>query len=243
MKISVIIPMYNARKTIRMTLEGLKQQTLKDFEIVVVDDGSTDGSAQVIQDFATQNSLSVKVVQQVNSGAGKARNAGVQNSSGDIVVFVDSDCIPPSNWLEAMTRPIKDDMAGCTCGYKVKNRESITARYVDYEIARRHRKLVGKTTNAVGSYSLSLLKEAFRKVGGFDTSYTSADAEDFDLAFRLNRAGYNIFFTGDTFVYHFHPAYLKKYFVVGRHGNDDSCPVKLIHTIHFIYFLDLFQIV
>jgi glycosyltransferase involved in cell wall biosynthesis len=203
--------MYNAENTIIQTLTGLEDQTRKDFEVIVVDDGSADNSSKLVAEFASPSNLSIKLVHQENAGPAKARNHGVEHSSGDVIIFLDSDCIPPENWLEEMVKPLKGRVVGCNCGYKVKNNESLVARYVDYEIAKRHEKLIGKTTDTMGSYSASYVKDIFIKANGFSTEYPIASGEDFDLAFNIRKMGYDLVFTGKTFVYHYHPDSLKKY--------------------------------
>jgi glycosyltransferase involved in cell wall biosynthesis len=209
--ISVIIPMYNAGDTIIQTLKGLEDQTRRDFEVIVVDDGSADNSSKLVAEFESQSNFSIKLVHQENAGPAKARNLGVEHSSGEVIIFLDSDCIPPGNWLEEMVKPLKGRVVGCNCGYKVKNKESLVARYIDYEIAKRHENLIGKTIDTMGSYSASYVKDIFIKANGFSTEYPIASGEDFDLAFNIRKMGYDLVFTGETFVYHYHPDSLKKY--------------------------------
>ncbi|MBL7124586.1 MAG: glycosyltransferase family 2 protein [Dehalococcoidales bacterium] len=211
MEVSIIIPMYNAGKTIIQTLRALKNQTRKDFEVIVVDDGSTDTSARLVAEFSKQSNLTIRLVHQENSGPAKARNLGVKHSKGDIIIFLDSDCIPPPNWVQEMVSPLNKSVVGCNCGYKVKNRDSLIARYVDYEIAKRHEKMIGRNIDTIGTYSASFVKAAFVEAGAFNTEYTAANAEDFDLAFSITRMGYNLRFIGEVFVWHFHPDSLGKY--------------------------------
>lgn len=209
--ISIIIPMFNAEKTIIQTLRGIENQTINDFEVIVVDDGSADNSSKLVTEFKNESELSVKRIHQENSGPAKARNLGVEHSEGDITIFLDSDCIPPKNWIEEMIKPLNGKIVGCNCGYKVKNKESLIARYVDYEIAKRHEKLIGKTVDTIGTYSASFIKSVFNEAGAFDTEYRTASGEDFDLAFNVRKMGYDLVFTGKTFVYHYHPDSVKKY--------------------------------
>lgn len=211
METSIIIPMYNAGNTILETLKGLEFQTKRDFEVIVVDDGSTDASPELVTQFGNQSELLIKLIHQENSGPATARNLGVEHSNGRIIIFLDSDCIPPPNWIEAMTRPLSEAVVGCNCGYEVRNKDNFIARYIDCEIAKRHEKLIGKNIDTIGSYSASFFKPAFVEAGGFNTEYTAANAEDFDLAFNIKRMGYNLLFTGETFVYHYHADSLRKY--------------------------------
>ncbi|MEK7526467.1 MAG: glycosyltransferase family 2 protein [Patescibacteria group bacterium] len=102
MKVSVIIPTYNEEESILDCLESLGKQSLADFEIIVVDDGSTDSTLSALQGLT----LKVRVLKQEHKGAGAARNLGVKHAKGEILVFVDSDMIFDGNFLEELINPI-----------------------------------------------------------------------------------------------------------------------------------------
>lgn len=210
-KISVIIPVYNAEKTILYTLTALEGQSRNDFEVIIVDDGSTDMSAKLVAQFREQNNLPIKLIHQENSGPARARNVGVEQAEGEMLIFLDADCIPLENWVKEMTSLLGKDVAGCYCGNTVRNTESIVARYVDYEMTKRHKGMIGKDIDAISTYSASFLKRIFTECSGFDTHYREASGEDFDLAFNIARAGYKLRFINTTFVYQYHPDSWRKY--------------------------------
>lgn len=89
-KISVIIPVYNAEKTIRRCLESIMSSEYEEYEVVVVDDGSTDNSASILFEYANRDRR-VKIINQPNSGPSIARNKGLELAEGEIIAFVDSD--------------------------------------------------------------------------------------------------------------------------------------------------------
>jgi glycosyltransferase involved in cell wall biosynthesis len=209
--ISVIIPMFNAEKNILPLLESLDRQIRQDFEVIVVDDGSTDKSRDLVDTCLTRFRYPLTLISQPNAGPAKARNIGVENTKGDLIIFLDSDCITPSDWISEMVLPLTGDIAGCNCGYKTKNDESLVARYIGYEIARRHERLDKNNIDTVGSYSASFIKDIFLKAGGFNTEYRTASGEDFDLSFNIHKLGYRLVFTDKTFVFHFHPDTLRKF--------------------------------
>ncbi len=99
-KISVVIPAFNSAKTLGVTLNGLQAQTLKPAEIVVVDDGSTDRTADVAKRFPVQ------LIRQENKGAPAARNAGFANTTGDFVLYCDADVMLQPTMLESMARAL-----------------------------------------------------------------------------------------------------------------------------------------
>lgn len=88
--ISIVIPLYNKEKSIKTTIESALNQTYKNIEVVVVDDGSTDNSSAIAQELAAQDNR-IHFVHQDNSGASAARNRGVRESNGDWIIFFDAD--------------------------------------------------------------------------------------------------------------------------------------------------------
>ena len=95
MKISVIIPVYNVEKYLQKCLDSIVNQSLKDFEIVCINDGSTDSSLEILKDFASRDSRFV-IIDKKNEGQGVARNLGINLAKGEYILFVD-----PDDWIEA----------------------------------------------------------------------------------------------------------------------------------------------
>lgn len=90
--ISVVIPLYNKRDSIARTIESVLKQTFTDFEIIVVDDGSKDGSSEIVRSFEDER---IKIIQQENAGVAAARNRGIKASNGEFVALLDGD----DEWL------------------------------------------------------------------------------------------------------------------------------------------------
>jgi glycosyltransferase involved in cell wall biosynthesis len=88
--ISIIIPVYNAEKYLNKCLESVINQTLKDIEIICINDGSTDNSLDILQKYAKQDNRFI-IINQDSSGAGVARNAGLDKAQGEYLAFLDSD--------------------------------------------------------------------------------------------------------------------------------------------------------
>lgn len=98
-KVSVIIPVYNTEKYLRECLDSVVNQTLKDIEIICVDDGSTDGSVVILEEYRTKDSR-ITVISQANGGLSSARNSGMNRAHGEYIAFVDSDDYLELNALE-----------------------------------------------------------------------------------------------------------------------------------------------
>lgn len=135
-RVSVIVPVRDRRELLRKLLDGLKRQTFDDFELIVVDDGSSDGSAELVEQqqhdrWASKDAPSavlsddlfvriggrVRLIRQEPAGAVAAREAGLAAAVGDVLAFTDSDCVPDPQWLAAGVAAIDagaDVVTGCT---------------------------------------------------------------------------------------------------------------------------------
>lgn len=114
-KVSVIIPVYNVEKYLTRCLQSVCGQTMKDIEIICVNDGSTDRSLQILQEYAQQDGR-IKVINQENQGLSVARNVGIDNSVAEYISFIDSDDFIHHNFLEVLYNAIKktnSDISGC----------------------------------------------------------------------------------------------------------------------------------
>lgn len=100
-KVSVIIPVYNVEKYLHECLDSVINQTLKDIEIIAIDDGSTDSSLKILKDYAKKDKR-LKVLTQENKGAGTARNLGIKTSKGEFIAFMDGDDYYPESDILAM---------------------------------------------------------------------------------------------------------------------------------------------
>lgn len=124
MKISVIIPVYNAQKYIKECLESVLNQTYSDLEIIIIDDGSTDNSYVICKEFEKKDSR-IKVLQQVNQGAAAARNLGLKHVTGQYVGFVDSDDVLSVH----MYRTLLTGMQQCKADIGVCNIQVFTGQF------------------------------------------------------------------------------------------------------------------
>lgn len=111
--VSVIIPVYNVKEFIRPCLDGVLAQTMKDIEIICVDDGSTDGSGEILKEYERRDSR-IKVLSQENGGAGKARNTGLKEAAGETLSFLDADDLFEPDMLETAWKRLKETKAQFT---------------------------------------------------------------------------------------------------------------------------------
>ena len=117
-KVTVIIPVYNAEKYLRKCLDSVVNQSLREIEIICVDDGSTDSSPEILAEYAEYDER-ILIITQENSGAGNARNVGLEAASGEYLLFLDSDDWFERDYFDSAVDKIEADYADiCICGYE-----------------------------------------------------------------------------------------------------------------------------
>lgn len=184
MRFSVIIPLYNKELYVRKTLESVISQTFRDYEIIVIDDGSTDNSLAVAK-RVLEGIDNCKVLTQMNAGVSIARNNGIAASSGEYICLLDADDWWEPTFLEEMDKLIKDyPNAGlyCTNYYYVHNGKSkikldIPTGYFNYC------KEYARTLCMTATSSSSSSRKIYDEMGGFNPNLKLG--EDFDLWVRI----------------------------------------------------------
>jgi len=135
-RVSVVMPVFNGSKFIEKSLRSVLEQDFSDFEIIVVDDGSTDESSSIVRDFFGENRLpnvSTKLLSQENQGVSAARNRGLSNAEGSYAVFLDADDIMNPGFLKKLYRKARETDADITmCGFNMVDENGNTIRsYMD----------------------------------------------------------------------------------------------------------------
>ncbi len=213
--LTVVIPTFNRRDVLAATLDRLaEQKTAFGFETVVVDDGSTDGSAGVARSFAERTPLAVTVLGQPNSGPAAARNRGLAAARGRVCLFLGDDTWPRPDLVDrhcAFHRQ-RPEPEAALLGLVVWAAECAPSPFMEwlgsegiqfgFGQIRDHERLPGSffyTSN------VSVKTEFVRTHGGFDEAFRAAAFEDIDLGLRLERAGMRLAYEPEAIVEHFHP--------------------------------------
>jgi cellulose synthase/poly-beta-1,6-N-acetylglucosamine synthase-like glycosyltransferase len=215
-RISVIVPARNAADTIASCLESLLAQTVPrdDYEVIVVDDGSTDETRRVVEQF------DVILVVQSHKGPAAARNRGVNASRGEALLFTDADCEPAPTWIAEMVEPFETrEIVGVKGVYATRQR-GVVPRFVQCEYEERYQLMARREyIDFIDTYSAGYRRATFLWEKGFDTRYPTASVEDQELSFRLAKEGYKMVFNPEAVVYHQHPetsgAYFRRKFNIG----------------------------
>ncbi len=167
--VSIVIPSFNEEKNITECLKTLLDQTYPDIEIIVVDDGSTDRTKQIVSSFP------VKLIEQSHQGPAKARNLGVKKSTGEIIVFMDSDMSFSREFIDELTRPIRVGVHKGTFSKEeyISNWENTWARCWNINQNWPKQKMIPDDYPDEGIDFRAILKSEFERVEGFnDTGYT-----------------------------------------------------------------------
>jgi glycosyltransferase involved in cell wall biosynthesis len=199
--VSIIIPTYNRKDLLKEAIESLFDQTyLKDkYEVIVVDDGSTDGTEEMVRELAEKTPCNIRYFKQKNKGPAAARNIGIKNAVGEIIGFTDDDCVASDTWIANAVQCFKDKIIvgvqGSTLPQKdFKRPFTFTGSFFTIEV-----------TEESWNYptcNMFYRRDALTKVGGFNEDYTLPGPEDTDLAWRVKKQGGKIVFCEDAVVYH-----------------------------------------
>jgi len=210
--VSVVIPTYNRAEFITRSVKSALKQTIKNIEVIVVDDGSTDNTNQVISNINDERLRFIKLFE--NKGAPAARNIGLKNSKGQYICFLDSDDeILPSKLekqLEVFNN-LKEKKSIVYCGFYYiysKTNEAVK-EFIPKEKGDIYNKII--ENNCVGSPTPLIHRECFEKSGLFDESLESC--QDWDMWIRLSK----------HFKFEFIPDCLAKVYI---HGNQISTNLK-----------------
>lgn len=129
--VAVIIPCYNCRRYIHQTLVSLEEQTCKDFSVICVNDGSTDDTPQLLEQWKEKGSLALEIIHQENRGVSAARNAGIEAAKSEFILFLDSDDLYHPRYIEAMLTAARDSGADTVYAPLVRELETLKDRQVE----------------------------------------------------------------------------------------------------------------
>lgn len=230
-EISVIIPAYNEERYIEKALDSLKKQSYKNFEIIVVDDGSTDRTREIVKKFKQ-----VILINGKHAGPGASRNLGAENAKGEFLVFVDADMTFDKNYLKNLISPMKKSAQtiGTTHDYEIATNISNPWSDLWGEIR------VSKESAKEVKIFRAIRKKNFLEMKGFDPRYGYADDQTFWFKHNIGPV-----VAADTTCYHRNPETLKETYKqarwIGRSWKNrfrflSFEPIALICLTLFLFF-------
>ena len=207
-RVSVVVCAYDAADTIEDCLVSLARLDYPDYEIVLVNDGSRDGTSEIARRHA-----GVRVIDTPNQGLGAARNVGLGVATGDVIAYTDADARVDPEWLTYLVQPLLGDAN--TVGTGGPNEVPQDDPWMAQCIARApggptHVLLDDQTAEHVPGCNMAFRKHALLTVGGFDPIYLRA-GDDVDICWRLQARGWRIGFAPAALVWHHHRTSVRAY--------------------------------
>jgi glycosyltransferase involved in cell wall biosynthesis len=244
-KFSVVVPVYNRPQEVQELLASLVNQTIKDFEVIIVEDGSSLRCESVVKKY--QEQLAIRYHYKPNTGPGPSRNAGFELAKGEYFVIFDSDCMLPPHYFEAVEKGLLESQFDAWGGPdKAHQHFTPVQRAMGYTMSsvlttggiRGGKKHVGWFQPR--SFNMGLSREIFDVTGGFKFDRF---AEDIELSIRMKQAGFRVGLIPNAFVFHKRRATLIQFynqvFNFGRGralvGSIYPGEVKLTHWVPAIF--------
>ncbi len=198
--ISVVVPVYNSSTTIAECLEAILANDYPDFEVIVVDDESSDNSVEIIKRFPVRL-LELKG----RLGAGAARQAGAKEAQGEIIAFTDADCVVPRDWLAKIAKRFKENpsLAGIGGVYKPHPQDGLISRFANWSVYISYYPFVAKDTDSLNTGNCAYRRDIFLSCPPPEHDYFRgmAAAEDTLLSMEISKKG-KLIHDWDLYIYH-----------------------------------------
>lgn len=211
---SIIIPVYNRPEEIDELLQSLTHQTTKNFEVLIIEDGSEIDCKSIVEPYSTQ--LDLKYYYKENSGQGFSRNYGFARATGDYFIVFDSDCIVPPTYLEKVDQYLSLHPVGCWGGPdRAHPSFSPMQKAIDFSMTSIFTTggIRGKAKRMdrfhPRSFNMGIHREVFRKTGGYKITRMG---EDIEFSIRIRKSGFKIALIEDAYVYHKRRVSLKQFY-------------------------------
>jgi glycosyltransferase involved in cell wall biosynthesis len=211
---SIVVPVYNRPQETEELLSSLLAQSFKDFEVIIVEDGSSVLSEKVVRNY--MNRLQIKYFYKENSGPGQSRNYGMQRASGNYFIILDSDVVLPENYMQIVNNRLQNHYVDAYGGP-----DAAADNFTNIQKAINYAMTSFFTTGGIRgksnsmekfhprSFNMGISKEVFTKTGGFSKMRFG---EDIDFSIRIMSEGFTSTLFTEAFVYHKRRNTLKQFF-------------------------------
>jgi GT2 family glycosyltransferase len=206
-KVSVVVCSYNAERTMAACLESLETLAYPDYEVVVVNDGSTDRTLEIAQSFPY-----CRIISGPNRGLSAARNIGAEAATGEVVAYTDSDCVADSHWLLYLVASMERKGLVACGGPNFPPREPslVPSAVAVSPGGPTHVLLFDETAEHIAGCNMAFRRDFLLGLGGFDPIYRAA-GDDVDFCWRVQDAGCEIGYSPAAMVWHFRRNSVKAY--------------------------------
>ena len=196
-KFSVVVCTHNGAATLEDCLDGVTSLRYPSYEVIVVDDGSTDGTAEIAARY------DVRLVRTENRGLGSARNAGLEVSGGELVAYIDDDALPDADWLTHLAYAFTTRQHVAIGGPNIPSpHDGVVAQCVaNAPGGPTHVLLSDREAEHIPGCNMAFRRAALEAVGGFDPRFRAA-GDDVDICWRLQERGWTLGYSGPAMVWH-----------------------------------------
>ncbi len=231
-RVSVIVCTYNAERTMAACLESLAKLNYPDYEVIVVNDGSTDGSLAIAERYGY-----CRIISQPNKGLSAARNVGAEAATGEVVAYTDSDCVADPDWLNYLIAKMEiAELVACGGpNFPPPEASLVPAAVAVSPGGPTHVLLSDDVAEHIAGCNMAFRRDVLLRLGGFDPIYRAA-GDDVDICWRFQDAGYNIGFSPAAVVWHFRRNTVKAYLGQQRGYGKAEALVYSKHPIRFNLF-------
>lgn len=231
-KVSVVVATFNGGRTVRNCLESLTRLNYQDYEIILVDDGSTDQTPEIAKSFPA-----VRHIRQNNQGLSAARNTGIRAADGEIIAFTDDDCRADEDWLYYLVNDLlRSDSAGIGGHNFLPPEDScVAAAVVVSPGGPAHVMLTDREAEHIPGCNMAFYKWALEQIGLFDPIFRKA-GDDVDICWRLQDGKFKIGFSAAGFVWHYRRATVKAYLKQQRGYGEAEALLIGKHPEHYSAF-------
>ena len=228
-KVSVVVCAYNAERTIQTCLEALEQVRYPNYEVIVVNDGSTDRTLEICRKFP-----SIRLISQENHGLSVARNVGLEAATGEIIAYTDADCDVDPDWITYLVHSFEITGQVAVGGPNLPPPEDalIPACVAVSPGGPTHVLIDDLEAEHIAGCNMAFRADVLRDLGGFDAQYRAA-GDDVDLCWRLQDAGHSIGFSPAAQVWHFRRNTIRDYFKQQRGYGKAEAMVYFKHPERF----------
>jgi O-antigen biosynthesis protein len=206
-RVSVVVCSYNGGRTLDQCIRSLLALNYANYEVIVVDDGSTDDTQPILSGFST-----IQAIRQENQGLSVARNVGMEAATGEIVAYTDADCFADPDWLTHLVFQFQRSTAAAVGGPNLAPDDGWLAACVAAAPGQPMHVLVSdQEAEHIPGCNMAFLKDALLAIKGFDPLFRKA-GDDVDVCWRLQQAGYWITFAPGAFVWHHRRPNIRAFF-------------------------------
>lgn len=199
-QVSVVVSVFNGERNIERCLESLFQVNYENYEIILINDGSTNGTDKAVKRYENR---AIYVKNEINLGLAASRNRGIRLAKGEYVAFTDVDCVVDKYWLAELVQClIKNKAEGAGGAVKMPKDVSFFARCVG-TLGKPSPKLISKNEAEVPGCNAIFKKSLLKQMGGFDETFKESNA-DTDFNVRVWTDGRKIYYQPTAIIYHYH---------------------------------------